>query len=294
MRTVPELDTDLELSERLDPDAVPAVSCSTGAMSRVAWRGLSASVCSRVAAGRERRSSSTGCPDRARVCASVTRDPAVAARLAARRARADGRIRSRELSIGELEDPFEALFDRGYTDGLPLVPPTPERVVAMLDAHLARPAGPRRGASRPTTASDGREGGDQRRHGRLPRPSSFPIVLAAVEAACDPAFALHGLLSTTHPAGPVIVVVGPYAAQTGMNSGGQRPRPGQPRAALTIGRALQLVVRNVGGGKPRGEDRAAHGQPGKLGFCFAERLDGLAVARARARPRRAARRARPG
>jgi len=96
-------------------------------------------------------------------------------------------------------------------------------------------------------------------------------VLAAVEAACDPEFALLGLVSTTHPSGPVIVVSGPLADKAGMNSHGNALGQGN-RANLTIGRALQLVVRNVGGGRPQEEDRAAHGQPGKLSSCFAERL----------------------
>jgi hypothetical protein len=102
-------------------------------------------------------------------------------------------------------------------------------------------------------------------------PEVFPIVLAAVEAACDPAFALLGLVSTTHPSGPLIVVSGALADRVGMNSAGNALGQGN-RANLTVGRALQLVVRNVGGGRPQEEDRAAHGQPGKLASCFAERL----------------------
>jgi hypothetical protein len=96
----------------------------------------------------------------------------------------------------------------------------------------------------------------------------MPVVLAAVEAAGDEAFALHGLLATTHPAGPVIVVSGYPGFNTGVNVLGQGDR-----ASMTTGRTLQLTVRNVGGGRPGVEDRAAHGQAGKLGMCFAERLD---------------------
>jgi hypothetical protein len=98
----------------------------------------------------------------------------------------------------------------------------------------------------------------------------LPIVLAAVDAACVESFAMHGLLATTHPAGPVILVSGPYAAQAGMNAEVNVLGQGN-RANLTIGRALQLVVRNVGGGLPGGVDRATLGSPGKLSFCFAER-----------------------
>jgi hypothetical protein len=69
-----------------------------------------------------------------------------------------------------------------------------------------------------------------------------------------------------------VIVSGPLTEEIGMNAGGNALGQGN-RANLTIGRALQLVVRNVGGGRPGVEDRAAHGQPGKLASCFAERLD---------------------
>jgi hypothetical protein len=212
-----------------------------------------------------------GLPERRPGCASLTRDPVVAARLAARAARASGRIRARELELGELEDPFEALFDRGYSDGLPLVPPTPERVVEMLDA-TSRGAQELVGAVPPY---DGQATVEKVAINAVMAgcpPAVLGILLAAVEAACDPAFALLGLVSTTHPSGPLVVVSGPLAERVGMNSAGNALGQGD-RATLTVGRALQLVVRNVGGGKPREEDRAAHGQPGKLSSCFAERLE---------------------
>jgi hypothetical protein len=72
--------------------------------------------------------------------------------------------------------------------------------------------------------------------------------------------------------GPTVIVSGPNADRIGMNSRGNCLGQGN-RANLTIGRALQLTVRNVGGGKPGEEDRATHGQMGKVGQCFAERLD---------------------
>jgi hypothetical protein len=80
------------------------------------------------------------------------------------------------------------------------------------------------------------------------------------------------VLATTHPAGPTIVVSGPLAAEIGMNAEGNCLGQGN-RANLTIGRAVQLVVRNMGGGRPQGVDRAAHGNPGKISFCFCEHPD---------------------
>ena len=77
------------------------------------------------------------------------------------------------------------------------------------------------------------------------------------------------MLATTYAAGPVVIVNGPVAARIGMNSGVNAIGQGN-RANATIGRALQLIVRNVGGGRPGGVDRATHGNPGKYTFCFAE------------------------
>jgi hypothetical protein len=104
-------------------------------------------------------------------------------------------------------------------------------------------------------------------------PEHLPVVLAALEAACTEEFALHGLLATTYFSGPMIVVNGPITRRIGMNSGVNALGQGN-RANATIGRALQLVVRNVGGGRPGGIDRATLGNPGKLTFCFAEREEG--------------------
>jgi hypothetical protein len=105
------------------------------------------------------------------------------------------------------------------------------------------------------------------------RPEYLPVVLAAVEAACTDEFNAHGLLATTWFSGPMVVVNGPIAKAIGMNSGVNALGQGN-RANATIGRALQLVIRNVGGGRPGGVDRATLGNPGKYTFCFAEDEDG--------------------
>jgi hypothetical protein len=105
------------------------------------------------------------------------------------------------------------------------------------------------------------------------KPEYLPVVLAAVEAACTDAFNVHGVLATTMGVGPVLVVNGPIRRAIGMNSGINVLGQGN-RANSTIGRALQLVIRNVGGGRPGEVDRATYGNPGKLGFCFAEDEEG--------------------
>ena len=97
----------------------------------------------------------------------------------------------------------------------------------------------------------------------------LPWVLAALEAVCTNEFNIHGVLATTMPVGPVLICNGPGTHAIGMNSGMNVLGQGN-RANLTIGRAVQLVIRNVGGGRPGEVDRATHGNPGKLSFCFAE------------------------
>jgi hypothetical protein len=267
LSAVPELDLDLELSARLDPDAVPTLVLLDGADERGRVEGLDRDAMLDLAAQAGVELDLDGLPAMRPGCASLTRDPEVAARLAARRARAEGRIRSRELRVGELEDPFEALHERGLTDGLPVVPPTPERVVAMLE-HTSRDPQDVVGIVPPYGGEATVEKVAINAVMAGCAGPELPVVLAAVEAVCDEAFAMHGLLATTHPAGPVIVVSGFPGFNTGVNVLGQGDR-----ASMTTGRALALVVRNVGGGRPGVEDRAAHGQPGKLGLCFAERLD---------------------
>jgi len=264
---VPELDEELAASERFDPDAVPTLILLDGGDERGRVEGIDRARMAQLAAEAGVQLALDALPERRVGCASVTRDPEVAARLAARRARTEGRIRSRELRVGELEDAFEALHERGLTDGLPVVPPTPERVVEMLD-HTSRDP-------QDVVATLPPYGGEATVEKVAINAvmagcagPELPVVLAAVEAVGDEAFAMHGLLATTHPAGPVIVVSGYPGFHSGVNVLGQGDR-----ASMTTGRALQLTVRNVGGGRPGVEDRATHGQAGKLGMCFAERLD---------------------
>ena len=101
------------------------------------------------------------------------------------------------------------------------------------------------------------------------RPDYLPVVIAAVGAACDHAFNLHGVLATTYFVGPLIIVNGPIRQRIGLNCGRNVFGQGS-RANATIGRALQLVVRNVGGGRPGEVDMATLGQPGKYTACMGE------------------------
>ena len=163
-------------------------------------------------------------------------------------------------------DDIEEMFERGWTDGLPVVPPTPERVEAMLGAAGGSaslgPVPPAMGeATLERVAACAVLAGC--------RPAYFPVVVAAARAALDPAFNLHGQAVTTQPTGQLVVVNGPVREAIGLNSGMGALGPGF-RPNLTIGRALRLLVTLTGGGTPGKLDRSTQGQMGKIGFCIAE------------------------
>jgi hypothetical protein len=163
-------------------------------------------------------------------------------------------------------DDLEEMFERGWTDGLPVIPPTAERIEAMLGgADGALSLGvvpPAMGeATLARVAACAVLAGC--------RPGYFPVVLAAARAALDPAFNLHGQAVTTQPAGQLVVVNGPVREAIGLNSGMGALGPGF-RANLTIGRALRLLVTLTGGAMPGSLDRSTLGHMGKLGFCVAE------------------------
>ncbi len=163
-------------------------------------------------------------------------------------------------------DEMEEMFERGWTDGLPVVPPTRQRVEAMLGgadgAASLGPVPPSMGeATLERVAACAVLAGC--------RPACFPVVVAAARAILDPAFNLHGQAVTTQPAGQLVVVNGPVRRAVGLNSGMGALGPGS-RANLTIGRAVRLLVTLLGGGMPGTLDRSTLGQMGKVGFCVAE------------------------
>lgn len=199
-------------------------------------------------------------------CGSRTMDPGMPEKLSLKFNK--GQMSSRQLKISDEEDTLEACYDRGWTDGLPVIPPTELRVIRML-------TGTRRDPSEVV--------------GKVPpdygectiekiainsvlagcKPEYLPVVIAAVEAALQDEFCMHGLLATTYFSGPMILVNGPISRSIGMNAKGNALGQGN-RANATIGRALQLIIRNIGGGRPGGVDRSVFGNPGKYTYCFAE------------------------
>jgi hypothetical protein len=203
-------------------------------------------------------------------CGSRTLDPGVTDELAVRFR--GSTMRSRRVELAELEDEAEAMFDRGWTDGLPVVPPTEARVLRMLEGTTRAPSDVV-AVVPPDLVECTVEKVAVNAVLAGCRPEYLPVVLACVEAACTEEFNGHGLLATTYFSSPVVIVNGPVRAAIGMNWGLNALGQGN-RANATIGRALQLVIRNVGGGHPGGVDRATLGNPGKYTFCFAEDEDG--------------------
>lgn len=179
-----------------------------------------------------------------------------------------GTLVSRRIELAELDDAIEVCYARGWSDGLPVTPPTDERVLRML-------AGTRRkpdeivGAIPPYLAQCTVEKVAINAVLAGCKPEYMPVVLAALEAALEPVFTLHGVTATTYFSSPIIIVNGPVAKKIGMESGINALGQGN-RANTTIGRALNLIVRNVGGGRPGEADRATLGAPSKITLCFAE------------------------
>ena len=179
-------------------------------------------------------------------CGSLSVDPTHADRL---QAEADNSpIRARRIEVGSLDDEFEFMFDQGFSDGLPVIPPTPERVVRMLTGTSRDPQEviavmpPNMGeVTVEKVAINCVLAGC--------KPEYLPVVIAAVEAVCTDDFNIHGVMATTMGASPVMVVNGPIRHRIGMNMGIGALGQGN-RANATIGRALRLTVRNIGGAIP--------------------------------------------
>ena len=211
-----------------------------------------------------------GLPEFRPGCGSLSVDPSLADELAVRFS--GSRLKGRRIEIAALEDPWEAMHDRGWSDGMPVVPPTEARVLAMLEGTHRSPADIV-AVVPPDMAECTVEKVAVNAVLAGCRPEYLPVVITALEAACTDEFNMHGLLATTMPVAPVLIVNGPIRRRIGMNSGLNVLGQGN-RANATIGRALQLVIRNVGGGRPGGVDRATHGSPHKYGMCFAEDEEG--------------------
>tara|TARA_Y100000588_G_C14136268_1_gene873941 strand:- start:50 stop:1153 length:1104 start_codon:yes stop_codon:yes gene_type:complete len=174
--------------------------------------------------------------------------------------------------IVEIEDSLEAVIDffetQGWTDGLPFIPPTRARVEEMYryidrkSDNVIATLAPRNGeATVERIAVNAVMAGCW--------PEYLPVLITAVQAIADEAFNLNGIQSTTHPCGVLMLLNGPVARELNVNSGYNCFGQGW-RANATIGRAMRLMLLNIGGGTPGDGDRSTHGSPAKFSYCAAE------------------------
>jgi len=174
-----------------------------------------------------------------------------------------------KLEVADWQQAVDLFFQNEWTDGLPIVPPTEDRVAALLAAVPFRDPGEVIGPVPPRWAQATVRicAVNAAMAGCLPE--YMPVVLAAVEAVLEPSFNLAGIQATTHSATPLIVVSGPSLKTLGINASYNVMGQGF-RANATIARALRLIMINVGGGRPGTTDLAQFGNPGKFGFLLAE------------------------
>jgi hypothetical protein len=171
-------------------------------------------------------------------------------------------------TVPAAQDPIEYCFERGWTDGLPVVPPTPERVDAMLaGTSLSRGTVVAKIPPAWSEATVEKIAINCVMAGCLP--SYLRVVLAAVRAMTAPALNLNGMQCSTHLSTPLVVVNGPIREEIGLNSGPNVFGQGW-RANASIGRAVKLILTNIGRAIPGVTDKATLGHPGKYTYCIAE------------------------
>jgi hypothetical protein len=179
-----------------------------------------------------------------------------------------GTLTSKRHVVADDADAVEFCHARGWTDGLPVIPPTPDRVRAMLEAaRLDAQHAVTSIAHRAVTITAEKVAINAVLAGC--KPEYMPVVLAAVEGIGDPAWGYHGPGTSTGGAAVLVVVNGPIARALDINAGDNLFGPGW-RANATIGRAVRLVMRNVCGSRPGTLDRATLGHPGRLSYVIAE------------------------
>ena len=167
------------------------------------------------------------------------------------------------------DDLIEQLYEQGVTDGFPVVPPTRDRVERMLAGAPDRSRDELLGVIGPCYGEAAVEKVAINAVMAGCKPEYFPVVLAGVEALCDERLCAHGLNVTLFSASPWAIINGPVRLQIGLNCGHNALGHGF-RANATIGRALRLVIMNIGGARPHELTKATMGQPGQYSAIIAE------------------------
>jgi hypothetical protein len=180
-------------------------------------------------------------------------------------------LRSPTLDLDDYWEWDRLAREHDWTDGLPVAPPTEERVQAIID-HIGLPPEHSLGL---VTPANGNATVEQvaiqcAMAGCLPE--HVPVVMAALDCVLDPHFNLEGVQCTTNPCAPLTVVMGPQVQRLGFNFR-EGVFGGGAHANAAVGRALRLILWNLGGGKPNRTDRSPLGQPAKYAFCAAENLE---------------------
>ena len=177
-------------------------------------------------------------------------------------------LTSKRYQVEGPADAIEFCFAQGWSDGLPVVPPTEDKVRALLEAARLAPT-QEIGfvAHRAVSITAEKVAINAVLAGC--RPEYMPIVVAAVEGIADPRWSYHGPGTSTAGAGVLMIVNGPIARELDVNAGDNLFGPGW-RANLTLGRAVRLVMRNVCGSRPGTLDRGTLGHPEKLSYVIAE------------------------
>lgn len=183
---------------------------------------------------------------------------------------AETRLASEPHEVSSAFEAIELYFERGWTDGLPVVPPTPEAVDEFLTAVSMPPdqvlgVEPVKGAviTAEKAAINTVMAGC--------RPEYMPVVVAAVEAITEDQFNLHGISVSTMGAGILAVLNGPLVQTLAINTAESVFGPGN-RANATIGRAIRLIVSNVLATRAGDLDKATLGHPGKYAWCIGEKV----------------------
>lgn len=170
-----------------------------------------------------------------------------------------------ELASADPSDIIDELAEHGWGDGLPIIPPTPERVDAMLEGvsdpdEVIAALEPRLGeATRRTIAVNAVMAGCL--------PEHLEVLAAAVSALARPEFNLRGVNATTHPVAPLLITHGVPGFASGLGAFG----PGN-RHNAAVGRALRFILMHVAGAKPGDGDASTQGQPSKYTYCVAENI----------------------
>jgi len=180
-------------------------------------------------------------------------------------------LTSERIELNGYHEWVEAAFERGWSDGLPVIPPTVDRVQQFVD-YIGRKPEESLGDVPPKYGEATIEKLAIQCVMAGCKPEYFPVVIAALEAMMEPAFNLNGVQTTTHMNEPLVIVSGPIAKKLGMNWGTRVFGSGN-RANGTIGRAVKLIQWNIGGSFPGEPDKSTFAHPGQWSYCIAEDPD---------------------